>query len=386
MTSDDTESSAERVLPEQRVGAAMREAREAARISLRGMAKRLGYHSHTTFSSYERGEVMPTDEVVKGYERILGLASGTLTSVLEEARIERHGDPFAKRRQRMPVDFASKEQDSEGTLQDTSRSRWFHRRSVILVAGVLVLAIGATIWFANKSNHQVDATHNAQAATCADVGNDSRGVLDRTWAGPFRAAYQGAGGKAKLGCPRTDDPSGFVHQWGAGTSQDLQGGRASMARIMALDPKHVIVMAGSYWQDYTDLGSGQPNSNAAQQEGYPTSDPFTCGQARLVLLANSQHNETPGIMVTAAHSVHFIWLPKPIWLAYKTVAGPFGPLGQPTGEEQPIQSGIRQPFEHGDITLIGDATQTNIHGSNNVSSVDPNATVNLDKCIERTKS
>lgn len=90
-------------------------------------------------------------------------------------------------------------------------------------------------------------------------------------------------------------------------------------------------------------------------------------------------------MVTAAHSVHFIWLPKLIWLAYKAVGGPFGPLGQPTGQEQPIQSGIRQPFEHGDITLIGDATHTNIHRSNNIGSVDPNATANLDKCIAQAK-
>src|SRR5436309_783774 len=86
------------LLPEQRVGAAMREARESRGVSLRRLAEQLGYQSHTTLSGYERGAVMPTETVVEGYERILGLASGSLTKVLEEARIERHGDAWTKRR------------------------------------------------------------------------------------------------------------------------------------------------------------------------------------------------------------------------------------------------------------------------------------------------
>lgn len=98
MTADDAQSTSAKVQPEQRVGAAMRNARESAGISLRDMAKRLGYHSHTTLSSHERGSVLPTDESVTGYERELGLKPGTLLRVLEGARIERHGDAWAKRR------------------------------------------------------------------------------------------------------------------------------------------------------------------------------------------------------------------------------------------------------------------------------------------------
>src|SRR5215472_8793435 len=64
MTSDDAQPVSANVQPEQRVGAAMRRARELAGISLRDMAKRLGYNSHTTLSSHERGAVMPTDESV----------------------------------------------------------------------------------------------------------------------------------------------------------------------------------------------------------------------------------------------------------------------------------------------------------------------------------
>jgi transcriptional regulator with XRE-family HTH domain len=105
MSADDAEPVVRKLLPEQRVGAAMRAARESAGISLRQLAKQLGYHSHTTLSSYERGAVMPTEEAVVGYERLLRLKPGTLTAVLEGARIERHGDVWAKRRVHIPVEF-----------------------------------------------------------------------------------------------------------------------------------------------------------------------------------------------------------------------------------------------------------------------------------------
>ncbi len=154
-----------------------------------------------------------------------------------------------------------------------------------------------------------------------------------------------------------------------------------MARIMALDPGHVIVMAGSYWQDYTDLGSGNPNPNAAQEEVYPTSNPFKCGSARLVILADSQHNETPGAMVTTAHGVHFIWLPKPFWLAYKAACGPLGPLGQPIGQEQLIPSGVSQRFEHGSITLIGDTVHA-VDQYGHTELVSPKTVAALQSCIK----
>jgi hypothetical protein len=259
-------------------------------------------------------------------------------------------------------------------------------RPLATVVIILVLVIGALVWFVTGGKHQTAATPNTKAAntqvaTCADVGDDGRGVLDPTWAGPFRAAYQEAGGKAQLGCPRTDDPSGYVHQWGAGTSQDLQGGRAGIARIMALSPQHVIIMAGPYWHDYTDLGNGQPDSNAAQEKGYPISNPVACGAAHLVLLENSQQHETPGVLVTAARSEHFIWLPKSIWLAYKEHGGPFGPLGQPIGQEQPISSGIRQQFEHGSISVIGVAVSTDLTAPDRAGNVNTTAITLLGKCL-----
>lgn len=92
-------------LPEQRAGAALRQARQAAGLSLREMARRLNYGSHSTLSEYENGARMPSEQVVEGYERLLCLQAGSLVTVLEAANLERHGDPWARRRVHLPVRF-----------------------------------------------------------------------------------------------------------------------------------------------------------------------------------------------------------------------------------------------------------------------------------------
>jgi transcriptional regulator with XRE-family HTH domain len=92
-------------LPERRVGAALRAARKAAGLSLREMARRLNFESHSTLSEYENGARMPSEEVVQGYERLLHLGKGSLLALLEAANIERHGDAWAKRRIHVPLPF-----------------------------------------------------------------------------------------------------------------------------------------------------------------------------------------------------------------------------------------------------------------------------------------
>jgi len=89
-------------LPEQRVGAALRNARLTAGWTLRSMAQRLNYGSHSTLSEYEKGARMPSEAVVEGYERLLQLKPGTLMAILEAANIERHGDAWTKRRIHLP--------------------------------------------------------------------------------------------------------------------------------------------------------------------------------------------------------------------------------------------------------------------------------------------
>ena len=142
------------LLPEQRVGAVMREARESRRISLRTLSKQqLGYQSHTTLSGYERGATMPTDEAVAGYERVLGVEPGFLTAALEAARIERHGDAWAKRRIRVPVEFLPAEESAaadQATIPSSSdeaippprrhRRMWIGSAVVVLVLVTGVIA------------------------------------------------------------------------------------------------------------------------------------------------------------------------------------------------------------------------------------------------------
>lgn len=145
---DEPEPDEPTLLPEQRVGNAMREVRERTGLSLRSLAKQLGYHSHTTLSSYERGAVMPTDEVVAGYERILGLSPGALVEVLEQARIERHGDAWAKRRVHISPEFVTEQPagitqpgESEAATALPRRARWRPGLWQFIAGGTALLGV-----------------------------------------------------------------------------------------------------------------------------------------------------------------------------------------------------------------------------------------------------
>ena len=130
------------LLPEQRVGAAMRQARESREVSLREMARRLNYSSHTTLVAYEHGDSMPADQVVKGYEQVLGLEPGSLREVLESARIERHGDAWAKRRIHLPVEFVSAD-GSKAPVRETPRRgvAWLRGRRALVVSIIPVILL-----------------------------------------------------------------------------------------------------------------------------------------------------------------------------------------------------------------------------------------------------
>jgi transcriptional regulator with XRE-family HTH domain len=108
------------LLPEHRVGAALRSARLAAGVTLREMARRLNYGSHSTLSEYEMGARMPSETVVEGYERCLQLRPGELMTLLEEANIERHGDAWAKRRLHFPIQFHPTEEFRDLTSANTT--------------------------------------------------------------------------------------------------------------------------------------------------------------------------------------------------------------------------------------------------------------------------
>src|SRR5689334_6599550 len=71
-------------------------------------------------------------------------------------------------------------------------------------------------------NSRPPSPPNRGPASCDAVGH-TRGGLHPSLGHPFREAYERAGGKERVGCPRSDDPSGFVGPWGPGWRQDLRG-------------------------------------------------------------------------------------------------------------------------------------------------------------------
>src|SRR5215467_9682369 len=83
--------------PEARLGAALRQAREAQGISLRALARKL-YRSHSTLVEYERGHRLAPLEVVEAYESELGAPSGTLAALHDLACLQLYGEDRSHRK------------------------------------------------------------------------------------------------------------------------------------------------------------------------------------------------------------------------------------------------------------------------------------------------
>lgn len=231
-------------------------------------------------------------------------------------------------------------------------------------------------WFTYSTS---SATRQAPA-TCTDVGNEKPGVASLNWASSFKQAYERAGGQAEIGCPRTDDDSGYVHPWGRGMSQDFRGGRAGESRIMSLNnPQRVFVMSGTYYEDYTN---GQNfnglvyGSDAAQHMGYPITELTPCGNAKMVLLDgaepfNGGRPESPGAMATNATTHRLVWVPRDIWERYKGLNGPEGRLGLPIGAATEDRHVVIQRFEHGYIKYTNGTATTDLEDAGKQEPLTP---------------
>jgi transcriptional regulator with XRE-family HTH domain len=172
MSVDDGSPQPDSLTPEQQVGAALRLAREAGGLSLRQMAKRVGHNSHSTISAYENGVTMPSDAVVEGYERVLGL-SGELIELLGSARVERHGDAFAKRRPQLPLMSVPEATGSDDPVVANSRPwrlRMSRRWSVILICGVVLVVAAGTVTALKMSDSSTPAMHVVDGADPEDSG------------------------------------------------------------------------------------------------------------------------------------------------------------------------------------------------------------------------
>jgi len=197
--------------------------------------------------------------------------------------------------------------------------RWAWLRSLsrrwIVVTTVVLIVSGGGVGTAWLLLHQ-------PSPGCDDIGVafdnvSSHRVHRQVWID----AYNAHGGRDALGCPRQEREQGLVHDWGPGVSQDLEKD-GKPARLMSIDPDTVIVMSGDYFRDYTE-----PHWNlAAGRQGYPESDPFTCGNARVALLTRGEYD--PGAMVTKPDG-RFVWLPRPVLRRYLELGGPSGSLGRP---------------------------------------------------------
>lgn len=192
---------------------------------------------------------------------------------------------------------------------------------------------------------------NQGPSNCDEVGCRRGGHLDRTVGDRFRRAYADAGGEERLGCPREDDPSGYVGPWGPGLRQDLRGGSEGQARIMALalDGTYgeAVVMSGQWCRDYTD-GSGL-GGNSAPVMGYPVSAPETIGSSAVVRLAGGEAG--PGLMASGPDGTMF-WIIGVAGRYWLQTGGSDGPLGRPTAwPEQHTGGTFLQRFEH-DVVMV----------------------------------
>lgn len=217
----------------------------------------------------------------------------------------------------------------------------------LTVTAIGVLVVGLILWDRTESSPR-------SSPTCDDIGVAHDSVDDyRMNRQAWLDAYHAAGGRDKLGCPVPVREQGLVHAWGRGLSQDLIDEQNHQTRLMALGTDKVIVMTGTYWTDYT-----RPHKRfAAGLQGYPTADPITCGNARVVRLEGGDF--TPAAMVSTP-AERFVWLPRPVWLRYRELGGPQSPLGRPLNSLGEDIEGVIE-FENGSTIEMRDRHATVNH-------------------------
>lgn len=192
-------------------------------------------------------------------------------------------------------------------------------------------------------------------ASCDEVGFRRGGRLDQDVGARFRRAYDAAGGEARLGCPREDDPSGFVGRWGPGWRQDLRGGSEGEARLMAAGrDAPVVVMSGRWHRDYTHGSGFGPNSGPVL--GYPVADPASVDGCLVVRLRGGEAG--PALMASGPDGTMY-WVPGPGARLWLELGGPGGALGRPVGRPDDRGAGtFVQPFERGSVSGVQDGTAT----------------------------
>jgi hypothetical protein len=156
----------------------------------------------------------------------------------------------------------------------------------------------------------------------------------------FKEAYESFGGRPRLGCPINP-----AHAWGGGVIQDLRGGTAGSAAIMALHPRSAVVLGGPMWRYYESIGT-EPGQ-AAYLAGYPIGTER--GQGRIVRLAGGGCGD--GLLVRSPSSGVVRWVFGPVYLRYLREGGPAGDLGFPVSGTEFLRARVIQRFEGGEIQV-----------------------------------
>ena len=77
-------------VPAQReLGLALYRLRLERGLSLRALARRMDYSAHSVFVDVERGQRLPSESLVSGYERCFDLPTGSLLRLRQKALVER---------------------------------------------------------------------------------------------------------------------------------------------------------------------------------------------------------------------------------------------------------------------------------------------------------
>ena len=199
---------------------------------------------------------------------------------------------------------------------------------------LLPTAAVASVIIALFSARAVEAhIPSAQPLGCVAVGSGNPDYAEK-----FQAAYESAGGNAKLGCAVTE-----IIFWAGGYQQTLQGPQG-FSMITAVDPATVIVLNADEYRGFLGI-AGQGIS--FQQAGYPLSSEIRLQGGFMIRLGKGDPYHAPSAMLKQ-DSGQWYWVSSYFWQKYnEKLGGPDGSYGYPTSQQQPFENGVRQFFERG---------------------------------------
>jgi hypothetical protein len=203
-----------------------------------------------------------------------------------------------------------------------------------LKRALLPLAAATSVTIAFFSVRAVEAhIPAARSLGCVAVGSGNP-----DYASQFQAAYALAGGHTKLGCAVTE-----IVFWAGGYQQTLQGPEG-FSMITAVTPANVVVLNADEYQGFLGI-AGQGTS--FQQAGYPLSNEIRLRGGSMIRLGQGDPYHPPSAMLKQDGG-QWYWVPSYFWQEYAgRLGGPGGLYGYPASQQEPLDNGVQQFFQHG---------------------------------------